>query len=307
MAQRYTVERKRAREKEQRRRRILIIGGTIAAIVVLLVVLLIAANQPADAPVPETALTRYADLDQGQTADGYPILGDDDAPVQVSLYCNFDSDGCAAFNQQAIDPLIPLIRDDRMALTFVPVYSNQGNSQGAVRAAVCAAEQNRFWPMQDALFVWYQQFGAVQAFTNSRLVTGLDRLGLDRGQYNGCIGSGRPDEVLNAASADTTGLTSFTNTPGVAVNNVLLTDDTGAQITDPAALLAEIQARVEDRAPLNESGIESTVESTSQPTPAPSEQPEATVEPAVTGGATEGTTEGTVEPAADATPEATEA
>src|SRR5215207_5767237 len=173
-----TAVRREEREKERRRQR-LITGVIVAvALVAVAIFIFVIVNAPAEAPIPEGALTRYEDLQQTRTTEGFPRLGDSDAPVQVAEFSSFDCPHCREFHTEAIDQLVDRVRTGNVAVTYVPLYGYGAvsNGQGAASAAVCAAEQNKFWSFHDALFEWQGLYGN-QAFTNNRINAAVDAFG----------------------------------------------------------------------------------------------------------------------------------
>ena len=278
------------REQEQRRRRLVMLAVAAATLVVILAIFLITANQPTEAPIAEGAVERFPSELESRTTEGYPRLGRGDAPLQVAWYCNFDSIDCATFHDGAIDQLATWARDGEILLTYVPLYGQAGNAQGAARAVVCAAQQQSAWPLISTFYNWRQVYGEVPAFTNNRIVSGIDQLpGIDRAAYDACIRSDAPGAALVEANNDVRGLTGFTTTPGVTLNNVVLMGgEANAQLTTADAVLAAL-----------EQAIAGTVRST--PTVVPTIDPEAVVEPTV-----EVTTDATAAPteSAEETPAA---
>lgn len=221
MSRSRTVERRRQREQEQRRRRQIAAVGVVVVVAVLGFVLFLIANQPVEATIPENALTLYEDIPQFTTPDGFPGLGDPDAAVQVVEYSSFDCSHCATFHKDAVPALMDRVRAGDIAFTFVPLYGTGSiqNGQGAARAAICAGEQDAFWPYHSTLFAWHLQY-ANTAFQGNRLGAAVDALNLDRGAWDACITSGRPDTVTTAASAAAAAVPGFAGTPTVTVNGV---------------------------------------------------------------------------------------
>lgn len=263
-----TTERKRIREKQQRRQRLVLLAVASATIVVILAIFLITANQPTEAPIAEGALERFPTELEGRTTEGYPRFGRASAPLQVSWFCNFDSLDCAAFHDAAIDQLATWARDGEILLTYVPLYGQAGNAQGASRAVVCAAQQQAAWPLISSFYDWREAFGEIQAFTNNRIVTGVDQLpGFNRADYDACIRGDAPGATLVEANNDVRGLTGFATTPAVTLNNVVLVGgEANLQLTSAEEILAAI-----------EQAIAGAVRST--PTVVPTIDPDTVVEP----------------------------
>ncbi|MFQ3567203.1 MAG: thioredoxin domain-containing protein [Aggregatilineales bacterium] len=296
-----TEQRRKEREKQKQRQRVLTIVIMVGAVVLLIVLGIFLANQPSDAPIPEETLTRYNDIPVSRTGEGYPRLGDPDARVQISLYSSFDCPACKRFKDEAIDPLLERVRAGGASLIFVPLHGTGPitNGQGAARAALCAAEQGQFWKMHDALFLWQELFGN-QAFTNSRINSGVAALELDRGLYDACIGSNRPGDVLTRARNQANALIDFAGTPTIAINGVVPLSPEGVPLTATEDLLAAIDRALEQfglssaPAPAEETPVEAAEETAI---------PEATAESASETEAVETPTP-TAEPTEAPTPEA---
>lgn len=240
-----TVVRREEREKERRRQR-LITGAIVAvALIAVAVFVFVIVNAPAEAPIPEGALTRYEGLQQTRTTEGFPRLGSPDAPIQLAEFSSFDCPHCREFHAEAIDQLVERVRTGSVAVTYVPLYGtgSVSNGQGAAEAAVCAAEQNRFWSFHDGLFDWQGVYGN-QAFTNNRINAAVDAFGLDRGAFNACTSSSRPDEVLNAAKAQQQRLLNFSGTPTFTINGVVPLDSDQQSINTAAGIITRLDAEI---------------------------------------------------------------
>jgi protein-disulfide isomerase len=275
-----TSDRRKEREKQRRRNQMLTVIGVIVVVAVLAVVALILANQPSDAPIPEGAVARYEGVQQSRTSEGYPRLGDPASPVQVQLFSSFDCTACRTLHDEIIDDLVQRVRDERIALTFVPLYNTGSitNGQGAAKASMCVADQNSFWPYHDALFAWQGQF-VNNAFTQSRLVSGVDALGLDRLAFELCSRSGSTDRVLSEARTDAASLLNFIGTPTITINGIVPVDENGQPLSGAPALIEAIDRAIET--------IDSRINRpTATPTQAATEAPTAEATPEMTDEAT---------------------
>lgn len=292
MSRTRTRERRKERERAKQRQRQTSIVIGIVAVAVVAVFLFIIASQPAEAPVSEEVLARYDGLAQSKTTEGFPVLGDPNAPVKVVEYSSFDCPHCREFHDQAVPALIDRVRAGDINFTYVPVYGTGGipNGQGAARAAVCAGEQGAFWQYHDTLFNWQGTF-ANQAFSQNRLASGVSTLGLNQDTWNTCMSGTLPDTVITAAltSAQSLG-DSFQGTPTILVNGAVSALDLSAINTAIDTALAA--------APRPEATVETTAEATAEATM------EATAEATMEATA-EATVEATVEAMVEATAEAT--
>jgi hypothetical protein len=275
MARSRTTERRKERQKIQRRRQLTFGAIAVAVVVVLLVLFVVLTNQPADAPIPEGSAARYEGLAQSVSDDGFPQLGSRNAPLAVSWYCNFDSPDCITFHDEFIDPIVEMVRAGDISLTYVPLYGQIGNSQGAANAAVCAARQDAFWVLQDAFFNWRQQYGEIQAFSNNRISSAIDKLNINRADYNGCLSSGTPGETLVRANNNARGSVNFTTTPAVSVNGVIQVDADGVQLTTAGPILDAIRQAIAQR-PASTEEAETTREASRGPLLAATAVPSAT-------------------------------
>lgn len=303
-------DRKAERTRERRRRQITTGVIAVGVIVAVFIGLIIYLSIPDEAPVPETALTRYQGLSAGTTEEGYPRLGAPTAAVQVALYTSFDCVTCKTFYENLIDPMIERIRAEQIAFTFVPL-SGQGttipNGQGAARAAICAGAQGQFWPFTDMLYNWQGQFPNNLVYRSQRISSGVNSIGLNGGVFDGCRNSGLPDEVLERARSAAANLQNFTSAPTVAINGVVPVGEDGA----PFALSEDVITAVDQEI----ARVAAAPATEGEPSPEATAEPEAAVTPEATDEPDPETTEApaevepTVEPTPEpeVTPEATEA
>jgi hypothetical protein len=309
---RASIERREERERERRRRRIRNTIIIAVAIVGVVGALLLLRSAPADAPIPETTAARFADLPQLRGQDGLPRLGDPDARVQVTFYAAFDTRASKTLYEAVIVPLTAdQVRAGEVSIVYVPLAgaNELTNGLGATRAALCASEQNAFWTFTDMAYSWQALFTASQAYTQNRIVSGVNNLGLNRADFDGCVLTGRSDDIIARARQSVSGLLNFTAAPAIAINGVIPTDDEGVPLVEPAAILAAIDARIAEFAAA-EAALEATPEATPDAEATPSAEttleadatPDADATPSA-----ETTPEADATPDADATPEATPA
>lgn len=248
-----TAERRIERERQKRRQTQITILGIIVAIAVISVLLIFISSQPAEAPIPEDVAVLYEGLEQSTTDEGYPRLGNADAVIQVVEYSSFDCPHCAEFHENVLPALLQRVRRGEIAFTFVPLYGTGGiaNGEGAARTAICAGQQGAFWTMHAALFTWQLAYGQ-QAFAQNRIITGVDNLGLNRAQYDACMASSTPSEVLATARSQAISRDDFGGTPSVYVNGVAVArpsiEDINAAI-DSALALIGLSPVVDDETP----------------------------------------------------------
>jgi protein-disulfide isomerase len=155
-------------------------------------------------------------------AQGFPVLGDPDAPVQVVEYGSFDCPHCMVFHDTVMPALIERAAAGDISFTYVPIYGTGGvpNGLGAAEAALCAEQQGAFWPYHSALFFWQGQYG-IEAFSADRLDAGAFNLGLDMAVWSECHQNMAVPKVLRSA-AQSMRDAGVPGTPGLLVNGQLV-------------------------------------------------------------------------------------
>lgn len=304
-----TAERRAEREQARRRRQFLTIGLIVGVIALVVIAAVIALTLPAEAPIPAESIARYEGLLQSVTDEGYPRLGDTDAPVKVVEFSSFDCPNCRQFHADSIDRLVALARAGSISLTYAPIFGTGSitNGQGAARSAVCAAEQQLFWPLHDAFFNWQGIYGN-QSFTDNRIRAGLDAVGVDGGVFAGCRGSGRVETTLENARRQSTELTNYAGTPTISINGVVPVDENDVPLAGAAAILEAIDAeiaRLAGAAPSAESTAEATPEATGDATSEAVVTLEATLEAVIEITPTDEATAEAVTPIDEPTPDVT--
>ena len=138
-------QRKEERKKEkQRGQQSLIIGG-IVLVAVLAAIIFALTALPSEAPIPDD-LDRYEAFMSGSTVEGYPYLGNPNAPVKVREYSSFACPGCLNFHSNVFPGLLPRIEAGEIQFIYVPLQTGSvPNAEGAARTAICAGEQGQFW------------------------------------------------------------------------------------------------------------------------------------------------------------------
>src|SRR5690606_16253448 len=173
-------------------------------------------------------------------ARGIPI-GDENAPVQVIVFSDFQCGGCAHWTTN-VEPLVKqeYVETGKVRYTYYdyPITSIHAHAFLAARAARCALDQDKFWEYHDRVFAgqyeWsYSRTAPVDIFTRYATETGLD---VD--EFTQCLRSDRHAETVtaNALLGQTLGVN---GTPTVYINQRKLGD---REWQDFATVSAAIQA-----------------------------------------------------------------
>jgi protein-disulfide isomerase len=155
-------------------------------------------------------------------SEGY-VEGSPTAPVEVIEFGDFECPACGMFAELAEpDVRTNLINTGKIRLRFIdyPLPGHK-NTKNASRAAACADEQGKFWPMHDLLYSHQDQWnGEVTDNPDAKIKQlGATIPGIDRKQLNDCIDSRRTEAKVLAHRA-LGDLRHVSGTPTFYVGNV---------------------------------------------------------------------------------------
>ncbi len=230
-----TREARQRRQKQRRKnqRMILLLGIVIVAVVAIAMV--VVSNQPVEAFIPGELQARYEGLSRSLSPDGYPQLGDQDAPVTVEEFASFACPGCEVLHDESFDAMLERIRSGQILFTYVPMQTGSiPNALGAAKAALCAGRQGMFWEAHDVLFDWQTRY-ANTAYSQNRLLAGVAALGLSESGFTNCFHSATINETLAQAMTE-----DVTGTPTLRINGVTLEAQTAGSIPSTAEILQAI-------------------------------------------------------------------
>lgn len=182
-----------------------------------LLALVLVACGPAAENLPEAALpdtiNRYSDLQRGVSPEGFAMLGNPDAPVNVIVYESYGAPDALAFHQSLYLDLLQRVRTGQITYSSAPL--NVGiylDLQFTVDAVVCAGRQGHYWQMHDALYNWQAIYGQ-EAFSQERFVAGAVNLGLNRSDFENCMERGRGIDFLDRALS-----AGYSDVPTIVIN-----------------------------------------------------------------------------------------
>jgi protein-disulfide isomerase len=122
--------------------------------------------------------------------EGAPSKGDQDAPVLMIEYSDYQCPYCSRYVQETL-PLIEenYIQTGKVRYVFKDFpLSFHAQANLAAQAARCAGDQGDYWGMHDLLFANQQDWandGAAQTFSGY-----AGQLGLDTSRFDSCLASG---------------------------------------------------------------------------------------------------------------------
>jgi len=176
-----------------------------------------------EAPIPIPAMERYTELETGFTVEGFPTLGNPNATVLMEDFSSFSCSHCHNFYRFTFLGLIEdYISSGEVFFVYIPIF-NTGhipNGLEANAAAICAGEQEMFFPFAETLYDWHLRYD-IEAFLDARLRQGAINIGLDMDEWDSCMASTRPDGVMETA-LQVMSDRGFSSTPTVLIDNEIV-------------------------------------------------------------------------------------
>jgi protein-disulfide isomerase len=157
-------------------------------------------------------------------------MGDPKAPVRIDEFSDFQCPYCKLFHDETLQQLAQTyVATGKVYFVFhnFPIVDSQSvakESHDAARAAVCAAQQDKFWAYHDVLFA-NQTAENIGDFSVRRLEAMASGLGLDSSKFSACLSdpqtSSKVDQDYALGLQD-----NVESTPSFMINGKLVT---GAQ------------------------------------------------------------------------------
>jgi protein-disulfide isomerase len=221
---------RRIQERRSAQQRRLWFFSAAVAIAVVAASILILVNRGGGSNL--SAVVAAAPLETTIAANGTTI-GDPNAPITVVEYGDFQCPGCAQFAQsdqaKLIDEYVATgkIRFEYHPFSFLDhtlsldaggsvTASGDGESVRAAEAALCAADQGKFWQYHDTIYANYD--GENQgAYSEARLVDMAKLIGLDTSTFTTCLDQGTHKAEVESLYAQAV-QSGVTQTPSFGVN-----------------------------------------------------------------------------------------
>jgi protein-disulfide isomerase len=202
----------------KRRLQYLIIAG-FAAIAVIVALIVISQSGGSDNSSPPANVQGAAEVDS--QLNGIPqsaeVLGKSSAPVTVTEYGDPQCSSCKFFSEHVAPSLISSqVASGSVKYEFKPFLIIGPDSKPAMKAALAAGEQNRFWNFLQLFYL--NQGGENSGYVTDAFLTSIAKgAGVpDIDKWNADRNSARWDAVITQGSnqADSFG---FTGTPSIVV------------------------------------------------------------------------------------------
>ncbi len=227
-------EMREAQAKAERRRQSLIVGGVVLVVVAAIVGIVIA--------VQSSRTTAGGETPSGATADFGIVRGQEDAPVTVTIYEDFQCPVCKAFEDALGETLTTEVDKGSINVEYRPIaflddQSTTKYSSRALETAACVLDEtgsDAFFAFHDLLFENQPAEGSA-GLTDSALADLAAKAGADKAAVESC----QSDDTFTGWVADATDQASkdgVTGTPTVLVDREKVTFTEGA---DPVQTLKD--------------------------------------------------------------------
>ena len=186
-----------------------------------------ASQQPAAPTTAATPAPRVYDIE----TDGFPSVGPADAPVTIVEFSDYQCPFCARWHNEEYQLLLEAYPGQiRFVYRNYPL-SFHPNAFPAAEAALCAGDQEAYWPYHDLLFenqpLLNDQAGTVlQQETYNEYASGL---GLDVAVFEECMTTHKYEQFIrddlayaNSLPPDTNGEAAVGATPTFFINGIRL-------------------------------------------------------------------------------------
>ena len=144
------------------------------------------AQAQAPSPAEDTSLIRYE-----IPTEGYPSLGPDDAEIVLVEFSDYQCPYCQRWHDQVFIPLLDAYPGQiRLVYRNLPLTSIHSEAMPAAIAALCAGDQEAYWPFHDKLFSDELELSA------DTYLQYADDLELDGDAFTACLDSDKFDEQI---------------------------------------------------------------------------------------------------------------
>ena len=156
-------------------------------------------------------------------------MGNPDAPVKMDVWEDFQCSGCLSYTKN-LEPQIlqTYVETGKVYYTFhfYPfIDGGQGESQDAANAAMCAAEQGRFWDYHKIIFAnWIGENAG--SFTRPRLIAFAHNIDLDMTAFDQCFQKNTYSTHIQQ-DVDKGSKLGVPPTPGIFVNDKVVVSSAG--------------------------------------------------------------------------------
>jgi protein-disulfide isomerase len=152
----------------------------------------------APAAAPAAAQAQATEPPQFQRYDiptkGFPALGPENAPITIVEFSDYQCPFCRRWHEQVYEPLLAAYPGKiRMVYRHLPLTSIHPDAQPAAEAAMCAGEQDAYWPFHNKLF-------SSDSLSTQTFVQYAQELSLNVEQFQACMTERKYQKAVEADS-----------------------------------------------------------------------------------------------------------
>ncbi len=249
---------------------VLIVAAVVIVLGAILVTVVATSGGGSSSDLAERLRSKSGDLPL-DLANGTK-LGRDDAPIKLTVFADFQCPFCLKFTaEQEIDIIEEYVKPGKVQLEYQHLPILGAESVRAALASMCAADQNRFWPYHNKLFLVQAEAGQADdeklnagRFSDENLKKYAAEVGLDTAQFNQCLDSSQHlDEVTEQQrTASSFGIR---GTPGFLINGQPLGAGTPADMDAWRSLFGQVESQIATATA--QAGATGTPAATATPTP----------------------------------------
>jgi len=180
-------------------------------------------NSPADESRPDTPAGRETAAAQNRLMS-QRTKGDPEAPITIYEITDFGCPWCREFVRLTLPSIErEYIETGKAKLIFVnlPTPSLHPNSPAAHEFAMCAAQQDRFWPVHDLIYE-HQADWATLEDTRDFFTLLADSAGLDMDALNTCFDTGSVRWIVQQEAESVAQQGEISSTPTFIMETVML-------------------------------------------------------------------------------------
>jgi len=241
-------ERREAQRRAQQRQQQVILAVLAAVLVVGVVLVLFVSLRPVEAVIPDDAVSRYQEFQDkklyGTTAEGYPYLGAETAPVKLEEVGSFSCPHCKEYHDANLINLLDMAKNGTLKIVVIPVTGfGSFTPTKATQGAMCALQQGKFFEFQDVLFDWQGRYGEGMNDTR-RLSAAAKSLNLDTDKFGACMNDSTVESKISEFG-DAVQKRGVSATPTIFIDGVQIDPPVGSA-TSPS--FSELRGIIEAKA-----------------------------------------------------------
>jgi protein-disulfide isomerase len=155
-------------------------------------------------------------------SEGFPFIGPADAPITIVEFSDYQCPYCRRWHEQVYEPLLAAYPGQiKLVYRHLPLTSIHPDAFAAAEAAMCAGEQDAYWPYHERLF-------GSETLGSQTYIQYAQDLSLNMETFESCLTEHRYQAEIEADSNFATDL-GVRSTPTFFINGLALV---GAQPLD---------------------------------------------------------------------------